>query len=264
MPELTLGISPCPNDVFIFSGLLLDAVDSDEYTFRVEYQDVETLNGYAQRGELDVLKISYANYPLCADGYDLLPTGGALGRGVGPLLLSNGTAGWDLSREVLVPGEHTTANFLLDFWAEKLLTKRFAPFDTLYEHLCATPGAQGVVIHEKRFTYAQDGLTQLQDLGTYWEQQTGFAIPLGAIIARKRLNAAALTSVIQRSLRWAYAHYDEAFELCRQHAQDLTPSVIKSHIDLYVNSFSDDLGAEGRAAVEFFLREQKKAAARSQ
>lgn len=260
MSELTLGISPCPNDVFIFSGLLLGEVQSAAYAFQVDYQDVETLNSYAQRGDLDVLKISYANYPLCADRYDLLPTGGALGRGVGPLLLTHGSAGWDPEREVLVPGEHTTANFLLDSWAKRPLVKQFAPFDTLYEHLRATPGSQGVVIHEKRFTFAEDGLTQLQDLGTYWEQETGYPIPLGAIIARKGLGISALTALIQRSLRWAYAHYDAAFDLCRQHATDLTPGVIKSHIDLYVNAFTDDLGPEGHAAVEFFLSEQKRGA----
>ncbi len=116
MPELTLGISPCPNDVYIFSGLLLGAVQADGLTFRVDFQDVETLNARAQAGTLDVVKISYANFVHCQAGYDLLPCGGALGRGVGPLLLSNG-GDWNPDAETLVPGEFTTANFLLDFYA---------------------------------------------------------------------------------------------------------------------------------------------------
>lgn len=257
MRELTLGISPCPNDVFIFSGLLLGKVKAESFTFRTRFEDVETLNGLAQRGDLDVAKISYANYPRCANGYDLLPSGGALGRGVGPLLLSHGGA-WDPDSPVLVPGEFTTANFLLDFWARRPLTKRYLPFDTLYERLCHDPGAQGVVIHEKRFTYAQDGLTLLQDLGTHWESETGFAIPLGAIVARRGLDADALNDTIQRSLRWAYANDAEAFALCREYAQDLNPDVIRAHINLYVNEYSNALGPDGQAAVEFFLDQQRR------
>ncbi len=164
---------------------------------------------------------------------------------------------------LLVPGTNTTANFLLDFYAgwqgNGVLQKRFLPFDVLYEELCRTPGAQGVVIHEKRFTYQQDGLTLIQDLGAFWEQQTGYAIPLGAICVRKSLDLAApLTDLIQRSLAWAYDHYDAAFELCKQYAQDLSEGVIESHIRLYVNEYSRELGAEGEAAVQFFLNEQEK------
>jgi 1,4-dihydroxy-6-naphthoate synthase len=256
MPELSLGISPCPNDIFIFSGLLLGEVQIEGNTFRVEYEDVETTNQRSQRGEYDVVKISYANLPLVLDRYTLLPCGGALGRGVGPLLLAHDGA-WNPDAETLVPGEFTTANFLLDFWAQRPLRKRFLPFDALYAELCERPGAQGVVIHEKRFTYVHDGLTRLQDLGTYWEQKTGYTIPLGAIVARKELPQEPLIRAIRESLHWAYAHDDRAFDLCRQHAQDLTPGVIRSHIELYVNEYSDDLGPDGWAAVAFFLEQQK-------
>ncbi len=221
--------------------------------FRTDFQDVETLNQRAQVGDLDVVKVSYANYPRCADQYDLLPSGGALGRGVGPLLLAHG-ASWDPDAEVLVPGEATTANFLLDFYARRPLKKRFLPFDALYERLCAVPEAQGVVIHEKRFTYAQDGLTLVQDLGTYWEEQTGLPIPLGAILCRTSLGLSApMDQWVRASLAWADAHYAEAFALCREYASDLHDGVIESHIGLYVNDYSRDLGPEGRAAVEFFL-----------
>ena len=260
MTDLSLGISPCPNDVFIFSGLLLGAVHAEDMTFHVDFQDVETLNARAQAGTMDVVKISYANYSHCRDAYDLLPCGGALGRGVGPLLLSNG-GGWDPDGEVLVPGEYTTANFLLDFYAGRPLRKRFLPFDTLYARLLDTPGAQGVVIHEKRFTFAADKLHLIQDLGDHWERETGFAIPLGAIAARKGLNQTRLAEAVRESLRWAYAHDAEAFALCREHSQDLDPAVVRAHIELYVNSFSEDVGPEGQAAVDFFLARQHEAAA---
>jgi len=257
MHELTLGISPCPNDVYTFSGLLLGHVPTEGVRFRTDFQDVETLNRQAQAGTPDVVKISYANYPRCAAQYDLLESGGALGRGVGPLLLAHG-GGWDPDREVLVPGEATTANFLLDFYARRPLKKRFLPFDALYDHLLGTPGAQGVVIHEKRFTYARDGLTLIQDLGTVWEQQTGFPIPLGAILARRSLGMSAdLDRWVRASLAWADAHYADAFALCREHASDLSDGVIEAHIGLYVNDYTRALGPEGRAAVDFFLARQK-------
>jgi len=184
---LTLGISPCPNDVYIFAGLLLKKVDSEGLAFDVAYEDVETLNAAARRGAYDVVKISYANAAFVDTGYELLPCGGALGRGVGPLLLIHGErSAFDPTREVLVPGEFTTANFLLDFYLERAgVPKRFLPFDVLYNELCNREGAQGVVIHEKRFTFASDGLTLVADLGEHWEAQTGFAIPLGAIAVRR-------------------------------------------------------------------------------
>jgi len=257
MTELTLGISPCPNDVYIFSGLLLGKVEAEGLSFRVDFQDVETLNALSQADAIDVVKISYANYIHCRENYDLLPCGGALGRGVGPLLLSH-SGGWDADSEVLVPGEFTTANFLLDFYAGRPLQKRFLPFDALYAHLLETPGSQGVVIHEKRFTYAADGLHLIQDLGDFWESKTGFAIPLGAIAVRKTLDQSRITSLVRESLRWAYAHDSEAFALCQEYSQDLNPEVVRAHIALYVNSFSEDVGAEGQAAVEFFLRKQSE------
>ena len=256
MHELTLGISPCPNDIYIFSGLLLGHVPTGDVCFRVDFQDVETLNRRAASATTDVVKISYANASRCAAAYHLLECGGALGRGVGPLLLANGDSR-DAEAEVLVPGEFTTANFLLDFYAGRALLKRYLSFDALYAQLAQTPGAQGVVINEKRFSYANDGLTLIQDLGAYWEGQTGLPIPLGAIAVRKSLG---LTPQMERwvraSLAWADAHCEEALALCRETAGDLTPGSVEAHIALYVNDYTRDLGPEGRAAVEFFLRHQ--------
>jgi 1,4-dihydroxy-6-naphthoate synthase len=257
MTDITLGISPCPNDVFLFSGIILGQVGTEDLRFHIEYHDVEHLNQRAQRGLLDLIKISYANFVHCAQTYDLLSCGGALGRGCGPLLLSNGGA-WDPAQEVLVPGRYTTANFLLDYFLRKPVRKRFLPFDALYERLCRVPGSQGVVIHEKRFTFGKDGLALVEDLGRYWEEKTGFAIPLGAIAIRKPLGMEAeVEALIRRSLAWAESHRAEAFALCRQHAQDLDENVIRAHIALYVNEYSKDLGADGRAAVTYFLEQQR-------
>jgi 1,4-dihydroxy-6-naphthoate synthase len=257
--RLTVGISPCPNDVYIFAGLILGAVPWNGPPLSFVYEDVETLNGAARDSSFDVLKISYAAYAAIADRYELLDCGGALGRGVGPLLLANGVDSFDPEQEVLVPGEHTTANFLLDFYVRRPLRKRYLPFDALYAALCNKRGAQGVVIHEKRFTYAADGLTLLQDLGEHWEARTGYAIPLGAIVVRRGCGLREpMEAAIRASLDWAAAHPAETLDLCREYAQDLTDGVIQAHIGLYVNEFSRDLGAEGRAAVSFFLKEQAR------
>jgi 1,4-dihydroxy-6-naphthoate synthase len=258
-PPLTLGISPCPNDIYIFAGILLGRVDLGQRRFDVVFEDVEALNARARAGALDVVKISYANYRHVAAQYELLPSGGALGRGVGPLLLSHGNVALDRDAELLVPGEFTTANFLLDFYTGEGLKKRFLAFDRLYEELRERPGAQGVVIHEKRFTYVRDGLALIQDLGEYWESRTGYPIPLGAIIARRDLDAATeLDALVRESLAWSDAHPRDAFALCREYADDLDDAVIQAHIDLYVNEYSRELGDDGREAIQFFFAEQRK------
>jgi 1,4-dihydroxy-6-naphthoate synthase len=256
-PALRAGISPCPNDLFVFSGWILGKTPAPRAAFF--YEDIETLNGRARDGAYDLVKISYANVPRCP-AYVPLDCGGALGRGCGPLLLTGGAA-FDPEAEVLVPGERTTANFLLDFWFSGQgvagnLRKRFVPFDDLYRELRERPGAQGVVIHEMRFTYARDGLRLVRDLGEHWENVTGGPIPLGAVVYRAGEGAPArpeIEAAIRASLDWARAHEREALELCALHAQDMEPGVMRSHIDLYVNAFTRELGEEGRAAVDYFL-----------
>lgn len=249
---LKMAISPCPNDVFIFAGLILGEVQSADFDLHFDYFDIETLNERALGGEYDALKISYANYPRCSSTYNLLPSGGALGRGVGPLLLTGG-ASWNPDKEVMVPGQYTTANFLLDFWVKRSLKKKFVAFNSLYDLLKEKSDAQGVVIHEKRFTYAADGLTLIQDLGEYWENETGCPIPLGCVIAKKHIDATAFNETIKKSLAWAYDNHQKVLELCGQHASDMTPEVMQAHIDLYVNEFSMELGPAGESAVKFFF-----------
>lgn len=217
-----------------------------------DYFDIETLNENALIGEYDALKISYANYPRCSRNYNLLSSGGALGRGVGPLLLTGGSD-WKADKEVMVPGLYTTANFLLDFWAQRSLKKKFIAFNSLYDVLREKPDAQGVVIHEKRFTYADDGLLLIQDLGAYWEEKTDCPIPLGCVIAKKQLDGPALNEQIKQSLAWAYENKEEALALCSRYASDMSPEVIQAHINLYVNEFSTELGPAGESAVKFFL-----------
>lgn len=252
---LRAGISPCPNDTYVFAAAILGKVKWDTPPIHWEYEDVETCNEATRRGAYDIAKISYANYLAVAEEYELLDCGGALGRGVGPLLLANGRTEYDPEREVWSPGQYTTANFLLDFYLQRRASKRYLLFDALYNELRNQPGSQGVVIHEKRFTYERDGLTLLVDLGEHWERETGFAIPLGAIIVRRSLGLKAeLEAGIRRSLDWAAANEVETLDFCRKYAQDLSDAVMRAHIRLYVNEYTRDLGSEGHAAVDFFLK----------
>jgi 1,4-dihydroxy-6-naphthoate synthase len=219
---------------------------------------VETLNARARAGDGDLLKVSWANVLGCT-GYSPLACGGALGRGCGPLLLTGGGE-WNPDGEVLVPGARTTANFLLDFWAGRPLRKRFMPFDALYRELKARPEAQGVVIHEMRFTYARDNLRLIRDLGAHWEYATGSPIPLGALVRRESPSLASVAEIeaaVRASLDWAWAHEAEALELCARYAQDMSPDVMRAHVALYVNEFTRDMGEEGSAAVRTLERVQQ-------
>jgi 1,4-dihydroxy-6-naphthoate synthase len=269
--NLSIAISPCPNDVFIFAGLIGGGARAPGLDFAFEFLELESLNAGARAGRWDVAKISYANFAGLA-GYRLLRCGGALGRGCGPLLLSNrkgadGKAVFDPAAPVLVPGERTTAHFLLEFHHRNgqvtgvgaPLRKEFVPFDALYRRLLGAGPCQGVVIHEMRFTYARDGLFLVRDLGEYWESVTGHPIPLGAVAlstaAEERSPGLgeAVESAIRASLDWSYAHESEALALCRRHAQTMDEAVLRSHIGLYVNAFSRDLGPDGDRAVSHFL-----------
>jgi 1,4-dihydroxy-6-naphthoate synthase len=257
--RLRIGISPCPNDVFLYAGLILNQVPWPDGAWEFDFQDLETLNQSAQQGYYDVVKISFANLPRCIQHYRLLHCGGALGRGCGPLLLTGGNA-FDLEREILIPGEATTAHVLLQAyaaaqWPKRLLLKKFLPFHVIYSQLMGDRGAQGVVIHEQRFTYERDGMRLVRDLGSHWEAATGSPIPLGALVLARNLNvtAGSVEAAVRASLQWAYEHRREALDLCREHAQDMDNAVMQSHIDLYVNAFSRELGMEGEAAVKTFF-----------
>jgi 1,4-dihydroxy-6-naphthoate synthase len=260
MNALSIAISPCPNDIYIFAGLILGQVAFDGPPLHFDYQDVETCNQRTRHGQYAIAKVSYGNIAFIAQEYEALPCGGALGRGVGPLLLKNGNEPFDPEGVILVPGAFTTANLLLTFYAGRELKKQYLLFDEVYRELCNRPGAQGVVIHEKRFTYLRDGLTLLQDLGEYWEEKTAAPIPLGAIVLKKEFHAfrPALEMAIRNSLSWADSHTKDALDLCRQHAQEMSDAVMLAHIRLYVNEFSRDLGDEGHRAVGMFLEQQSR------
>lgn len=262
--KFSIGFSPCPNDTFIFDALVNNKIDTGELTFDPVLEDVETLNRWAIEGRLDITKLSYAVLPLVLDRYALLNSGSALGRGVGPLLISTPTAVKNpvggAKEEVnnftiAVPGEHTTAHMLFSLAYPDAKKKIFLRYDQIEDFVLSGKGL-GVIIHENRFTYQQKGLHKITDLGDYWEKQTGNPIPLGGIVIKKELGVEIkeeTDGLIRKSIEYAFSKYPELNDYIRSHSQEMSEDVMRKHIDLYVNNYSIDLGEDGRAAVKKLL-----------
>ena len=258
MTDLSLAFSPCPNDTFVFHALVHGLVPGAP-SFDVTYADIDVTNNAAERGAYDLVKVSYAALPWLLDRYRLLPCGGALGRGCGPLVLAR-DAGADPTalrgRTVAVPSDRSTAYLLFRLWAAEFAPGRVevVPFETIMPGVAAGKWDAGLVIHEARFTYQRYGLAKLADLGEWWEGTTGLPIPLGAILARRDgVDAAAATDWIRASVRYAWEHPEASRDFVLSHAQEMDPAVAQQHIDLYVNDFTADLGDEGYAAIDALL-----------
>ena len=259
-PMVSLGFSPCPNDTYIFHALVHGKVDLPGLALTEPVlADVETLNDWALQGCLGVTKLSFHALGHVLDRYALLHAGAALGRGCGPLLLTGGgdrpaaMADW----KIAIPGTYTTAALLLRLYQPACRHLVVMRFDQIMAAIASGAVDGGVVIHESRFTYGQLGLSCVQDLGLWWEQTTGLPIPLGCIVADKALAPLLrerIDAAIAASIRWADAHPDDAWAYIRAHAQEMDPEVIRSHIGLYVNEYSRDLGDEGLQAVRELLR----------
>lgn len=257
--KLTLGFSPCPNDTFIFDALVNKKIDTEGFEFEVLLEDVQTLNNWALEGRLDLSKISYGVLPLVLDRYIMLNSGGALGRGVGPLLVAKNEIR-DLSTvnnlSVAIPGINTTANMLFSFAFPDAKNKKFMPFDKIMDAVLTEAVDAGVIIHESRFTYQDKGLFKLMDLGDYWEKQVRAPIPLGGIIIRRSFEQHTqqrLERLIKQSAEYSFKNYPELSSYVSTHSQELSEDVMRKHIDLYVNDFSLDLKDQGRSAVQKFL-----------
>ncbi|MGW0829793.1 1,4-dihydroxy-6-naphthoate synthase [Streptomyces prunicolor] len=257
---LQIAFSPCPNDTFVFDAWAHGRVPGAP-ALDVTFADIDITNGMAERGELDVLKVSYAVLPYVLDEYALLPCGGALGRGCGPLVLTRG-ADVDLTgRTVAVPSERSTAYMLFRLWAADTIPGGVGeivvmPFHEIMPAVRDGKVDAGLVIHEARFTYQNYGLHKLADMGEHWEATTGLPIPLGAIIAKRSLGAEQLNVLadsIRTSVRAAWDDPEVSRPYVMAHAQEMDPAVADQHIGLYVNEFTADLGDDGYAAIRGLL-----------
>lgn len=266
--KLSLAFSPCPNDTFIFDALVNKKIDTEGIEFDVVLEDVQTLNQWAIDGRLDITKISYGVLPLILDKYIVLNSGSALGKGVGPLLISPPRPLKGELREeylldksevekanIAIPGENTTAHLLFSLAYPNAKNKAFLRYDKIEDFVIENKGL-GVIIHENRFTYEEKGLKKITDLGYFWEQETGSSIPLGGIVINRNIDIAIqrkIDSLIKKSIEFAFSRYPELNDYIRKHSQEMSETVMRKHIDLYVNNYSIDLGKEGKTAIEKLL-----------
>lgn len=260
--ELTLGFSPCPNDTFIFDALIHGKIDTEGLSFNVFFDDVETLNQKALRGELDITKLSFHAFAYVAERYALLDAGSALGFGVGPLLICKKENAERIESQLKngrfelktgIPGKYTTANFLLGVAYPQLNNKQEMVFSEIEDALLNDEIDLGLIIHENRFTYQAKGLHKVIDLGAYWEKFSGCAIPLGGIVVNRNLPLEVQEKVnrlVRKSVEYAFENPKSGIEFIREHAQAMEEEVMYKHIKLYVNQYSVDLGVEGRKAID--------------
>ncbi len=252
--KLTLGFSPCPNDTFIFDAMVHNRIDTEGLSFEVIMEDVEALNHRAFQKDLQVTKLSYHAFAHLVDSYALLESGSALGNGVGPLLITKNEAIKDKVNEsvIAIPGKYTTANFLFSLAYPDAKHKKEMVFHEIEGAILRGEVDAGVIIHENRFTYLEKNLKKIIDLGEFWESTTNMPIPLGGIVVRRDLSQAIqekIQRVMQRSVRFAFENPKSSRGYVVANAQEMDELVMQRHIDLYVNSFTEALGQQGRAAV---------------
>jgi 1,4-dihydroxy-6-naphthoate synthase len=255
--KFTLGFSPCPNDTFIFDALVNKKIDTEGFEFDAVLADVETLNQWALEGKLDITKLSFPAFFRSLQNYTLLNAGSALGKGVGPLLITDSPQ--ELTDEeinqasVALPGIHTTANLLFSYAYPDAIDKNFILFSAIEDALVNKEVDLGVIIHENRFTYRQKGLHKVRDLGEYWEEKMELPVPLGGIAINqsiKRSAALKVNELIRKSLDFAFKNYPAIPDYVKQHSQEMSEDVMRQHINLYVNNYTLDLGDEGKEAIE--------------
>lgn len=255
--KFTLGFSPCPNDTFIFDALVNQKIDTEGLQFEAVLEDVETLNRWALEGKLGITKLSFPAFFRSASKYVLMNAGSALGKGVGPLLVSksilNNQGAIAKDSLVALPGINTTANLLFSFAYPDTVNKKFMVFSAIEDAVVNGETDLGVIIHENRFTYQQKGLHKVTDLGEYWEEKMKAPIPLGGIVIKRQYEKEIRLKVdrlIRKSLEYAFAHYPLITEYVKEHSQAMSEEVMRKHIDLYVNDYSLDLREEGIEAIK--------------
>jgi 1,4-dihydroxy-6-naphthoate synthase len=255
--SLAFGFSPCPIDTFAFDALVHGRIPAP-FAVKPALHDIEQLNALAREGRYELTKLSFGALAGLRDRYSLLRSGAALGRGCGPLVVARepATLGQAAAGRIAIPGWDTTAYLLLRLAAPSLGEVVELRYDAILSAVAAGEVDAGLIIHESRFTYAEQGLVEVSDLGAWWESETGLPVPLGAICARADLDGelqAAAEDAIRRSVEYAFAHPLDSRDYVRAHSQELSDEICRRHIELYVNEFTRDLGDDGMAAVAALL-----------
>lgn len=257
--KFSLAYSPCPNDTYIFEALAHHRI-REQFDYDIDLKDVQELNQDAIKGKYDISKISFAAYPFIADDYEILDAGAALGFDCGPLLIARDKMQPDelaINRlKIAIPGVNTTANLLFSIAYPQAINKVEMLFSQIEDAVLSGEVDAGIIIHENRFTFQQKGLYQIMDLGQHWQQKYRLPIPLGCIVVRRSLPENLKLEIefqIRKSLQNSKKNEREAMPYIKQHAQAMDYSVMRQHIDLYVNDYTASLGEYGRKAILFLF-----------
>lgn len=258
--KIKIGISSCPNDTFMFEAMLQHRIDTKGFEFDLHIGDIEELNTLAINQKLDVTKLSYSAYTEVWGNYQLLNSGSALGKGVGPILISKRKIYPDEIKDlaIAIPGKNTTANMLLSIAYPNANNKKEYLFSDIEEVVLSEETDAGLIIHENRFTYEQKGLLKIIDLGEFWENKTNLPIPLGGIAISRSLDESSkkqLDQVLSDSIKFAFENPKTILPFIKKYAQEMEEEVMFKHINLYVNEYSKSIGTEGKKAVLTLFRE---------
>ncbi|HNX07893.1 MAG TPA: 1,4-dihydroxy-6-naphthoate synthase [Bacteroidales bacterium] len=255
---IKLGFSPCPNDTFIFDALINNKIDTEGIDFICDAEDIEALNQRAFEEDLDMTKVSFHAFLHLADRYQLLNYGSAMGNNCGPLLIGRKNYSDEEINNltIAIPGKYTTGAFLLNYAYPDASDVHEIIFNKIENKILKNIVDAGVIIHETRFTYQEKGLVKLCDLGEFWEQKTGFPIPLGGIIVRRDMPdvlKSKLSRIMKASVEYALQHPDASKEFIKEHSTEIADDIVKKHIELYVTQYTRGLGDKGKEAVNYLF-----------
>jgi 1,4-dihydroxy-6-naphthoate synthase len=255
--KISLAHSPDSDDAFMFYGLARGKVPTDGLDIAHVLTDIETLNREAARGTHEVTAISFHAWPYVADRYALMPCGGSIGDGYGPLLVAREPMEPRRVSQTLVavPGTLTSAYLALKLFAPEVRT-RVVAFDRILDEVREGKADVGLVIHEGQLTFGGQGLVKVLDLGAWWKEETGLPLPLGGNAVRRDLGAelmARLTRLVRETVRYSLGHRKEALEYAMSFARGMDPAVADRFVGMWVNDMTVDSGVRGRRAVQTFL-----------
>jgi 1,4-dihydroxy-6-naphthoate synthase len=253
-----VGFSADPDDAFMFWGLASGTVDPRGFEFEPVIEDIQTLNEWSLEGRLEVTATSLATYPLVQDRYLLLPHGGSMGSGYGPIVVARELLSLDELRttEILVPGKLTTAFLVLKMALGGEFDYRVMPFDEILPAVATGAAPAGLLIHEGQLTYLDSGLEKCLDLGEWWLLETGLPLPLGVNLIRRDLGdeaVRAVSAILRESIDAALEHREAALEYALGFGRGMDSERGDRFIDMYVNELTQDYGDEGRLAVRELL-----------
>ena len=256
--KINLAFSSCPNDTFIFDALVNNKIDTEGVEFIPVIADIDKLNIWSSSHRYDITKLSYYAFTKCYEKYKLLNSGSALGDGCGPILIKRPETVLNSNSSIAIPGELTTANLLLKIAYPSFINKTSVLFSEIEDLVYSGKFDAGLIIHENRFTFQKKGLVKVKDLGDFWFNKTNLPIPLGGIAVSRKFSEQEqkkIDRLILKSLKFSLTNKESASKYVKAHAQEMDAKVIQSHINLYVNDFSIDLGVRGRNAIKKIFEE---------